>query len=111
MQHVRSGERRPSLPSTVPEIQHQVSHELDIAVLDINGGAETAHVLGHVVAEDNAAHGRLAGAALAHEQHLALLLPLRCVHAAGYGRSFFALSIPLITSMRLVPLDGTRRRA
>lgn len=69
-----------SPPATIPEIQHQVPHELDIAVLDVDGRAQPPHILGHVVAEDDTPHGRLASAGFAHQQHLALLLPLARVH-------------------------------
>lgn len=82
-----------NIPSAVPEIQHQVPHELDIAMLDIDRSAQSAHILGYVVAEDDAAHGRLPRAALPHEQHLALLLPLGGVHA-GVVPLFSAISIP-----------------
>lgn len=67
-------------PSAVPEIEHQVAHELDVAVLHVNRRAQPPHVLCDIVAEDNGAHRRLARAALAHEQHLALLLSLARVH-------------------------------
>lgn len=68
------------LPSAVPKIQHQVSHELDIGVLDVNRGAQPTNILGDIVAKDNAPHRRLSSSALAHEQHLALLLTLDRVH-------------------------------
>lgn len=57
-------------PSTVPEIKCQVAHELSMAMLDIDGGSETPDVFGDIVAEDDAAHGGLAGTALAHQQDL-----------------------------------------
>lgn len=82
-QEGRRAGRLEDAPSAVPQVQHQVPHELDVAVLDINGGAQAAHVLGDIVAEDDGAHRRLAGAALAHEQHLALLLALARVHGGG----------------------------
>jgi len=73
--YVRSWEYH-GVPSAVPEVQHQIAHELDIAVLHVDGRAKASHVLCDIVAEDDASHRRLAGAALAHQQHLALLLPL-----------------------------------
>lgn len=65
-----------SIPSTVPQVQHEIAHELDVAVFDVYGGPQSPDVFGNIVAEDDAPHGRLAGAALAHEQDLALLLAL-----------------------------------
>lgn len=58
------------LPSTVPEIQRQVAHELSMAVLNIDGGAETTNIFGNIIAEDDAAHGGLARATLAHQEDL-----------------------------------------
>lgn len=45
-----------------------------MAVLHINGSTEEAHIFRNVVTEDDRPHRRLAGATLAHEQDLALLL-------------------------------------
>lgn len=45
-----------------------------MAVLDVNGRTQTAHVFGDVVAENYGAHGGFARAALAHEEHLFLFL-------------------------------------
>jgi hypothetical protein len=71
------------IPATVPQVEHQIPHELDVAVLHIDGCAESPHVLCNIVAKDNTAHGGFARSTLAHEQHLALLLALRCgVHLA-----------------------------
>ena len=47
-------------PSTVPEIEHQVSHELDIAVLDVDCRAQPTDVFGDIVAKHDASHRRLA---------------------------------------------------
>lgn len=63
-----------TLPSTIPEIEHEIAHEAYVTVLDIDGSAQSSNILGHVVAEDDGAHRRLARARLAHQQHLALLL-------------------------------------
>jgi len=41
-----------TLPSTIPQVEHEVAHEADVAVLDIDGSSQSADVLGHVVAED-----------------------------------------------------------
>jgi hypothetical protein len=49
-------------------------------MLDIDCCAQSAHIFRDVIAEDNTTHGRLARAALAHKQHLALLLTLSRVH-------------------------------
>lgn len=68
------------LPSAIPQIQHEVAHELDVAVFDINGSAQSANVFCNIVAENDASHGRLASTALAHQQHLPLLLTLLRVH-------------------------------
>lgn len=43
-------------PSAIPEVEHQVAHELDVAVLDVDGRAQSTHVLGDIVAEDDAPH-------------------------------------------------------
>jgi hypothetical protein len=71
------------LPATVPQVQCEISHELRMAMLDINGRTQTAYVLCDVVAEDYRAHGGFAGAALAHEQHL--LFPFAGVHIGIHG--------------------------
>lgn len=68
------------IPSTVPKIEHEVAHKLDITMLDIDGRAQSAHVFGNVVAEDDTSHRRLASSTLAHKQHFALLLALDRVH-------------------------------
>ena len=72
-----------NVPSTVPQVQHQVAHELDVAVLDIDCSAQSAYVLGDIVAENDAPHRRLSCSTLAHQEHLALLLALCRVHLAG----------------------------
>ena len=61
-------------PSTIPQIEGEVAHELDMAVLHINGSTEAPHILGDIVAEDDRAHRGLARATLAHQEHLSLLL-------------------------------------
>lgn len=43
-------------PSTVPQVQHQVTHELNVAMFDIDGSPEPPHILCDVVAKHNAAH-------------------------------------------------------
>lgn len=65
-----------SIPSTVPKIEHEVAHKLDVAMLDIDSRAQPAHIFGNVIAEDDTPHRRLAGSTLAHKQHFALLLAL-----------------------------------
>ena len=40
-------------PSAIPQVQCEVSHELDMAVLYVNGSAETPYILGDIVAEDD----------------------------------------------------------
>lgn len=61
-------------PSTVPQVQRQVPHELDMTVLHINRSAQSADIFGDVVAEDDGAHGRLSRPALPHQEDLSLLL-------------------------------------
>ena len=73
-------------PSTVPEIEHQVSHELDIAVLDVDCRAQPTDVFGDIVAKHDASHRRLASPALAHQQHLALFLSFDRVHRDSLDR-------------------------
>lgn len=41
------------LPSAIPKVKREVPHELDMTMLDINGGTQASDILGHVVAEDN----------------------------------------------------------
>lgn len=62
------------MPATIPQIQCQISHELRMAVLHVNCRTQAAHIFCDVIAEDDRAHRGLARAALAHEQHLFLLL-------------------------------------
>ena len=64
------------LPSTIPQVQQQVPHKSDVAVLDVDGSTKSSDVLCHIVAEDDRSHRRLARTRAAHEQHLALLLAL-----------------------------------
>lgn len=54
-------------------------------MLDIDGRAQPAHVLGNIIAEDDAPHGGFARAALAHQQHLALLLAFDRIHLVRLG--------------------------
>jgi hypothetical protein len=68
------------LPAAVPQIEHEIAHESDIAMFDVHGSSQTANVLRHIIAEDDGTHGRLACARTAHEQHLALLLSLQALH-------------------------------
>ena len=63
---------RAHIPSAVPEVEDQVSQELELSMLDIDCGSQSADILGHEVAEDDAPHGRFAGARLAHEEDLLL---------------------------------------
>jgi len=63
-------------PSAIPQIEHQITHEPDITVLNINGCSKSPDILGYIVAEDDRPHGTLAGSRFAHEQHLALFLAL-----------------------------------
>ena len=66
---------------TVPEVENEVAEEADVRVLDAECGAEAACVVGEVVGEDDGTHGRLATAALAHQQHFALHAAAR--HGGG----------------------------
>ena len=52
-----------------------------MAVLYVDCRTEPANILGDIIAEDDRAHRRLARAALAHQQHLSLLLA--SVHSGG----------------------------
>jgi len=79
-------------PSAVPEIEHEVSHELDVAVLDVDCRAQPTDIFGDIVTEDDASHRRLASSALAHQQYLALLLPLDRIHPGSPGRRWELLS-------------------
>lgn len=82
----RMGAVAGALPSAVPQVEHEVAHELDVAVLHVYRCTQSSYVLGDIVAEDDASHRRLPCTALAHEQHLALLLPLgRRVHLVVYA--------------------------
>jgi hypothetical protein len=101
-----------SVPSTVPEVEHEVAHELDVAVFDIDGRAQPAHIFGNVIAEDDASHRRLAGSTLAHQQHLALLLALYGIHheRAGAGRFVGSISARWSVLSLYVVLKMTYRK-
>ena len=73
-----------TLPSTVPQIEGEVAHEAGMAMLDVDGCAQPPNILCDVIAENDRAHGRFAGARLAHQQYL--LLPLPCVHGGRESR-------------------------
>jgi len=63
-------------PSTVPKIEHQIAHEANITVFNINRRSEPSDIFCDIVAEDNRSHRRLACARSAHKQNFALLLTL-----------------------------------
>ena len=67
------------LAAAVPEVEHEVAKEANVRVLDVLGVAEARRLTRNVVGKDDGAHRRLAGVALAHEQHL---FPLR-LHRGG----------------------------
>ena len=58
------------LPAAVPQVEHQVPKEAHVRVLDVDRRSEPHRVACEVVGEDDRAHRRLAGARLAHQQHL-----------------------------------------
>ena len=62
------------LPATIPQVEHEISHEFDVTVLDIDRSTQPPNIFGDVVTENYSSHRRLPSAALAHQQHLALLL-------------------------------------
>src|ERR1700759_4886991 len=66
-------------PAAIPEIESQVSHELSMAVFNIDGCSKPTDVFRHIVTEDDRPHRRLSGATLAHQEHL--FLSLARVHA------------------------------
>lgn len=55
-----------------PEAAGGAHQEAKVAVLHVQGRAETHRVSGEVVCEDDRPHGRLPRAALAHQEHLVL---------------------------------------
>ena len=55
------------IPSTIPKIENKTAQELDSAVLNIYCCTQAADVFGDIIAEDDAAHRRLARAGLAHK--------------------------------------------
>lgn len=61
------------VPATIPYVEHEIPKELDISCLHCDGSFQFARVFGNVIMKDDAAHGGLAGATFAHEQHLLLL--------------------------------------
>lgn len=63
---IKAEQRNQSSPSTVPKVESQIPQELDMAKVDIDCSPQSPGILGHVVAEDDTAHGALAGARLAH---------------------------------------------
>lgn len=56
----------------VPQVQREIAHEADVRVFHVDGGAQPAHVPGHVVGEDDGPHRGFARAGLAHEQDFAV---------------------------------------
>jgi len=58
------------LATAIPQVEPQAAEELDLAALDVDGGAEAARVGGELRLEDDGAHRRLARARLAHEEDL-----------------------------------------
>ena len=58
------------LTAAVPEVEHQVSKEADVGVLNVDRRSEPHRVACEIVGKDDRAHRRLAGARLAHQQHL-----------------------------------------
>jgi hypothetical protein len=70
------------LPSTIPQIQQQIAHESDVAVLYVDGSPKSPDILRHVIAEDDRSHGRLARARPTHQQHFALFLALATLRRA-----------------------------
>jgi hypothetical protein len=103
------------LPAAIPQVQCQVSHELRVAVLNIDSCTKTAHIFCDIVTEDYRAHGGFAGAALAHEQHLLFLLTVVHVGICGDdGRWGFAMIFVVKTCgsyLRLVSIFGVIRFA
>lgn len=76
------------LPSTVPEVQHEVAHELDVAVLHVDGRAQFPDILRDVILEYDGAHGGFTCAGPAHQQDFALLVALAAAfHGTHTGRS------------------------
>jgi hypothetical protein len=59
-------------------------------MLDIDGRTQSADILRDIVTEDDTPHRRLAGSALAHQQHFALLLTLDRIHLE-YGNAIDGL--------------------
>lgn len=54
-------------PSTIPQIQQQIAHKSDVAMLYVDGSTKPPDVLRHVVAEDDRSHGRLARTGTTHQ--------------------------------------------
>lgn len=71
------------LPSAIPQVEYEISHESNVAVFDVNCSAQAAHIFGDIVAEYDGPHGRFASSRSSHQQHLSLLLAL----AALSGRA------------------------
>ena len=44
------------LPSTVPQVQHEVAHEFDVAVLHVDGRSQLPDILCDIVLEYDGAH-------------------------------------------------------
>lgn len=72
-------------PTTIPQIQRQIPQELHVADLRVDGRAQSPRVFRHKVTEDDAAHGALARARLAHQQHFLLLLLAQLLVGSGRG--------------------------
>lgn len=98
------------LAATVPEVEGEVAEEFDMGEVDVDGGAsikqgekkwwlvmkcvglvgegnvQSSSIARNVVAEDDASHGGLAGARLAHEEDLLLLGLFYFVADLGWSR-------------------------
>ena len=60
------------IPSTVPDIKHQITQELERAAFNTHCCSEPAYIFCDVVAENDTSHGGFAGSAAAHEEDLFL---------------------------------------
>lgn len=82
------GRKGSGAPSTVPQVEDQVSQKLELRMLDIDCGAQTADVFGHEITEDDTSHRGFARARLAHEQDLLLCrLGLEILHLGCFSQS------------------------
>ena len=56
-ERVRQSLKRGNIsPSAVPKIEHQIPHEPNVTMLNINRSPQSSYILSHIVAKDDRSH-------------------------------------------------------